>query len=82
VVSVSCNQRCVASVRATARARRVADGHGSTKNAGTVKVRLRLTKAGRRLLASRRSLSATLRVTVTGTTGAPVHLKRRITLRR
>ena len=81
-VSVSCNQPCAVSVRVTARGRRIAKGRGDTKKAGTVKVRLRLTKVGRRLLASRTSLSATLRAIVTGPSGAPVHIKRRITLKR
>lgn len=78
-LSVTCDDACAISARVAVRRMAVAAGRGRTRHAGATRVRLRLSAAGRRLLAARGSLVATLRVTVTDSKGISAHLTRRLT---
>jgi hypothetical protein len=81
-LSISCDDACTILARLTIGKTPLATGRGRTRHAGTTRVRLRLNAAGRRLLATRASLPATLRVAVTDSAGNTAHLKRRLRLER
>jgi hypothetical protein len=78
----SASEACAARARLVVRGRRVAAGSTSLARAGVGRIRLRATRAGRRLLGRTRRARATLTLTLTDPAGNAGRVRRRVAIRR
>jgi hypothetical protein len=76
-IGISCNNACWATAAIVFKGKRLASAASKAATAGSQRLRLRLTNAGRRLLARRRVLRGLLTVVVTDNDGGRVVLHRR-----
>jgi hypothetical protein len=77
-VDVTCSDGCRASLRLTHNGRTVARGAGRRDAAGTIRMRIRFTRAGAARLKGRRSARLTVTAVVTGDRGAVRTIRRTI----
>jgi Domain of unknown function (DUF4394) len=78
----SASEACAAAARLVVRGTRIATGSSSLTSAGVGQIRLRATRAGRRMLARTRRARATLTLTLTDQAGNTGSVRRSVALRR
>jgi Ca2+-binding RTX toxin-like protein len=81
-IAVRCAGACRVSGVATYKGRKVATGRATSLKAGTAKLKLKLTKAGKKALKKVRRAKLTVKVTMTPASGKAVTGRRTVTIKR